>query len=66
MKELSHSVDVDKVDYCQDVFRLATRHAFTIGEKLTALVLEILKELPRAIGTGLKGEKASPRALGVL
>lgn len=66
LEELGHGVDVDKVDHCQDVLRLAAWNAFAIGEQLAALVLDILKELPKADRTGLKGEKASPLALGVL
>jgi hypothetical protein len=43
--ELGEGIDMDEVDYGEDILGLAARNAFTIWEEFAAFVLDIFSEL---------------------
>lgn len=57
---------MDEVDDGEDELGLAARDPLAIGEQLASFVFDVLLELGVGSSTSVKGEKASPRALGVL
>lgn len=66
LEELRDSVDVDEIDDGQDELGLAAWNALAIWEQFATLVLDVLAKLNAPGLTSVKGEKASPLALGVL
>jgi hypothetical protein len=66
LQELGNCIDMYKVDNGEDELGLPAWNPLAIGEELAAFVLNILFELDGGRDTSVKGEKDSPRALGVL
>lgn len=66
LQEFGNCVYVDEIDDCQYELGFAAGNTFPIWEELASFVLDILSELDARRCTRVKGEYASPRALGVL